>query len=783
MRFLCLCIISLQISYVKIVEEGTEADLICKTDFIRAGENRPKLYSLYDSLFESSRCISSDEEKELCAVRFIQHIFQDGNQNVSEISGFLNSQIWKLNSDIDNSFLKEDTKSTINGSIQAVGKAASNLCQAISKSQLSWVEISSSISKYLDSYFLTLYYTLSYWAELKQSLSYRHFICNILNLGCTFKEGRDDKVSARMTPFAPNYVAAIWELVRLVLKYQPAASDNLFDADETKKEILFLNLCRYMRWFMVAPDGTLCHVGLRSYIEDEEGEFEDKLCLPIRDLESYSSFEGINELRLFEKIQYELENRISHKNDSTFVVSLIGDLSRKQIERLGQMLLGWIENEKTSIKWCEVHSLKICFQLITRNSLDGACINLGEKVIEDDQFLGSYSPLDNPIALSELLHKTDLLFLLDCTSLYQKHNCAPYPELNSFLQSLSDETYQSMDAFLEKSDATLSINNQYYDMRNLLTGAAYFDREPCLMNKKVNGTLIHFLEQYIQEHANLSPTIYLYFSDLSAAQDIYWMEDKLIRIERHSGKEFSILRLGNFTENNLPTEPRSNKIIVFNLWQFIKHISLSCAADLVKDFGFERGEVQYHLLSGVHIGIDYENWPESLQMSYYFNRNDDFPIDFENTLVKYIETVIMPCFQPKIEDIYQQYTRRCISSFLYSDARHVDDMFFLHLFSIKFNQIKKVQWASLKLNTELPKIFSQRSLKYANKRFYQELFTDYDAPRLHFTNQFIKLQKIKTSKVSTSYVNYFKVIASVCERNHYQDSDLYRNSEAMQQNS
>ena len=110
-------------------------------------------------------------------------------------------------------------------------------------------------------------------------------------------------------------------------------------------------------------------------------------------------------------------------------------------------------------------------------------------------------------------------------------------------------------------------------------------------------------------------------------------------------------------------------------------------------------------------------------------------------------------------------------------------MFFLHLFSIKFDHIKKVQWAFLRLNTELPKIFSQRSLKYSNKRFYQELFTDYDTPRLPFTNQFIKLQKIKTSKVSKSYVNYFKVIASVCERNHYRDSDLYRNSETMQQNS
>ena len=790
MRFSRLCIISMEISYIKIVGEGTEADLNCKTELIRAGENRPYLYSLYHALFESSCRISSDKEKEINATRFIQRIFQDELQDASKenysISNFLNSQISELHSDIDNSFLRADVKSLINDSIQAVDKAVNNLCHAVSTSQLSWAELSSFISKYLDSYFLTLYYTLSYWEELKQSLSYRDFICNVLNLGCTFKGFQNDKVSGKMTPFAPNYVAAIWELARLVLKYQPTASDNLFDSDETNKEILFLNLCRYMRWFIVSPDGTLCHVGLRSYIEGESEDINgDGLCLPIRDLQSYSSFEGINELRLFEKIQYELENRKSHKhkNDSTFVVSIIGDLSRRQIERLGQMLLGWLEDKKTTIKWCEIHSLKICFQLITRNNLVGDPVNLGGKIIEDEQYLESDSPLENPIVLSKLLGQADLLFLLDCTSLYEKFSCDSYPELNSFLQGLSGESYQSMDAFLEKSDATLSINNKYYDMRNLLTGAAYFDREPCLMNKKVHGTLIHFLEQYIQDNVDFSPTIYLYFSDLSAAQDIYWMEDKLIRIERHSGKEFSILRLGNFTENNLPIEPRDNKIIVFNLWQFIKHISLGCAADLVKGFGFEKGEVQYHLLSEVLIGIDYENWPESLKISYYFSRRDDFPEKFEDSLVRYIEKVIMPCFQPKIEDIYQQYMRRCISSFLYSDARHVDDMFFLHLFSIKFDHIKKVQWAFLRLNTELPKIFSQRSLKYSNKRFYQELFTDYDTPRLPFTNQFIKLQKIKTSKVSKSYVNYFKVIASVCERNHYRDSDLYRNSETMQQNS
>lgn len=743
--------------------------------------NRSQLYSLYSACLDACYYNKMNERCEY-AVAFLQQTIGNSVANKDCVC----EQIDDLLDELNNFFLNQETKSLLAKGLASVKNTVTTLFSLCTQPSPTWTDLCDASQAYLDSYFLLQRDTLTYWESLQPSAPYRHFIYNLLHLGCiapsTLCTQEVLGCVGEMTPLAPNYTAAIWELARQMFKFhhnnEATSNDGSIFSDmqfATQKEILFLKLCRYMRWFMPLPEGVLCHVALRSYTED--GFSKESINLPIRRLQSYSSFEGINELRLFEKIQYELEKMGPEKNRD-FVISVLGDLSYKQIYRLQKMLHGWIKDEESDIRWTNRSELRIQIHIYTRNPLiaDNSVKNNNDifdvKYIED-------LPLDKPDRLATLFFKSDLLFFLDCRELYSELACTPYPELSSFLQSVSSESYHSIQAFLDKTDATLSPASKYFDMQNLLIGAVYGGREPALLSKKINKVLFDFIESQTEQRA---ASVYLYFSDLSAVQEIYWLKDRLVRIERHSGKEFAILRLGKFDERNLTVLPpssssssRSSKIIAFNLWQFIKHISLSCANDFVNKFGFQQGEMQYYHFCRVMIGIDYSEWPKTLRISYYYNKESQaFPDGFQRKLQMYIEKCIMPCLHPRSEDIFQQYIRQCISSFLYSDARNVDDMLFLHLFSKMFKHIKNVMWAESPFSIELKQYCASSCLKYSDKRFYQEIFADYDAPRLYFANQFIKLDKIRNSTVSVP-ADYFTSISEVCRNNHYIDSDLYRN--------
>lgn len=741
-------------------------------------ENRPKLYALYAEFFDA--CYHNIIERQKQAASFLQQTLGDSPASKDCVC----EQIEDLLGELNNSFLKQEVKDLLSEGLIAVKDTVIALSSLCAQQSPTWSDLCDASQAYLDSYFLLQRDVLTYWESLQQSVHYRHFIYNLLHLGCTSPSelGVQEVPGCvgEMTPLAPNYTAAIWELARQALKFHHnndklSSNDNVFS--DTQKEILFLKLCRYMRWFMPLPEGVLCHVALRSYTEDTFSK--ESINLPIRNLQSYSSFDGINELRLFEKIQYELE-KPGPKETRPFVISVLGDLSYRQICRLKEMLRGWIQDQDSDIRWMNRSELQIEIKIYTRNPLiedhnaDDNWIEYHNTNDNKIKYTNSL-PLDEPDKLTKLFTDSDLVFFLDCRELYSELNCIPYPELSSFLQSVSSETYHSIQTFLDKTDATLSPTSKYFDMQNLLIGAVYGGHEPALLSKKINRVLFDFIESQTEQR---SVSVYLYFSDLSAVQEIYWLKDRLVRIERHSGKEFAILRLGKFNEGNLAVldpDSSSKKIIAFNLWQFIKHISISCANDIIRKFGFEHEEMEYYHLCRVMIGIDYSDWPQTLRISYYYNNEQNsFPNGFQDKLEEYIEKCIMPCLHPQSEDIFQQYIRQCISSFLYSDARNVDDMLFLHLFSKMFKRIKNVMWAEPHFSAQLDKYCTNCCLKYSDKRFYQEIFTDYDAPRLYFANQYIKLDKIRNSTVSVPE-HYFTSIAKVCRNNHYTDSDLYRN--------
>ena len=600
------------------------------------------------------------------------------------------------------------------------------------------------------------------------------FLRTLLNLGCSFrKTDGEDRIVGIVTPFAPRYLSAILETSNLLTKL-----DNQEPADKLYAETEILNtfVSRFLRWFLVAPDGTLCHAAMRS-VSSFPQERED-ICILIRSVTDYSSFEGISELRLFEKIKYELKWQAkSQKMRKPLRVLIAGDIDADQIIRFGRMLEGWLANEPVLP---DLHGFEIIFFLFTNNcSFDCRTANAWEEHMRAFCWLRmEHYPtnelFESPKSLERWVDRSDLLFFLDCRQMYEDFYALPCSNLSAFFQQTAEPTLE----FVHKSASghVLSPNNPFFQVQNLLLGRLYGKNGPALLKKSVSATWLNHIKTLLEPYDKIA---YFYFSDLDAAQDLYWREDCFVRSENYAGKRMAILRYGGRDELEL-TRDVPKKIIVFNLWQFIKHCNLHRVDCLVNHFGLNDSSKpdcteEIYLLSNILIGIDYSDWPNVLGLTF------SYPTDrpcfqkkvFAERLQKYMEDMIVPCFQRKAKSIYYAYLRKCIASFLFSDAKSVDDLLFIHIFKRHFSLLRSV---SLKPEENYSKLanLQPKRLSYSGKRFYQEVMGDYDEPYCYVADQQRKLTLMKESgKLPPDRV--FQNIRDACRENQYFDSNLYRN--------
>lgn len=664
-----------------------------------------------------------------------------------------------------------------------------------------WNELENAIGEYLDAYFLLMRHTLQYWKDLKQCLDYTKFLRVLLNLGCDYSNKASNEYrKGILTPLAPSYVAALWEIARQfsgceaiihIKDAENAQAQNGWSA-QTHQEILLTHVYRYMRWIMVSPDGELCHAALRSYTEEDVET--DQMSLSIRSLKDYSSYEGIGELRLFEKIKYELEaepeRRINQAERNTFYVLVAGDIHVSQFGRSARMLKGWIENSGDQVRWADSKKLRVHFILLTQNQSALRTSAEAVKAAGNDrvslEVVRYEQTFRNRMEFERLIKHSDLLFFLDCREFYDELQVVSIANLDVLLQQTENENYRSMQKRLDETNASMLPGNRFFEMQELLCGAAYTNGKPARFKKSVNMGILSFLDKSLKYDDNIREpsyirAAYVYYSDLEAARDLYWKEDCFVRTERYSGKKFAILRLGTKRIGELEyTKEESERTIVFNLWQFIKHIAISQTEKLL-DYFHLQSEEELYLLSEIFIGIDYRNWPEVLRISYHYADKLHEIVGFEERLNHYLDEIVLRCFYKfdRNDHMYQQYFRQCIASFLYSDAKNVDDMLFLHVFSHHFERLKRVEWAEER-NRPLkkPQIYK---LKYSDKRFYQEVIMDYDEPSQYFANQYRKIELMRQNGARFPQ-KVFSNILEVCKNNHYEDSYLYRNCIDMLQN-
>lgn len=414
---------------------------------------------------------------------------------------------------------------------------------------------------YLDRYMELLHQLLANWEVIQQSLDYKVFFQSILNLGCVFS-GTEVCGVGKMTPLAPPYVAALLEFGR--------ECDNLEDMIEKKKlstdmlhklvtdicnEVLDAHMYRYMRWFTVSPEGALCHIALHPFSKDR---FERKqVNLPIVPISEYGSYERIDELRLLEKIHYELEQKqvipSGESERTVFRVLIVGGTDMDKIRLVRRALSGWLEKNENCINWLtNPQKLKLHFTLLTRTqenteSCEGLDSTDGRVVFCRKNYTAFFA---NKNEFSSLAKTSDLLFFLDCKKLYNRLEVKPAKDLSTFLQWPQVENYTALRLRLDRSNASFLPGNKFFKMRELLVGTVY-SGTPGYFSKKINPRFLQTLERCIKDcDGNFQRTAYVCYSDLYAAEMLDSSERQIVRMERYSGKKFAVLRMGKgMTEN------------------------------------------------------------------------------------------------------------------------------------------------------------------------------------------------------------------------------------------
>lgn len=529
--------------------------------------------------------------------------------------------------------------------------------------------------------------------------------------------------------------------------------------------VIISRALREFRWIIV-KDGDLFQAAIPAAVpvyEDEEQENCNKriwsLDIPVRDLEDYNSYEGIGELRLFDKIIYELEKRKgSGKVD--FHVLIVGDILKKPIEVLCQAVEGWLRSRKRNDQddWSKID---ISMTILTRNKWESKC-HIPKDIIQITPHVNyKWEKYEGQLLeggiLEELIEENDWMFLLDACDLY-----------NVIYIEEQDVDLIEQRLFLNDN---CNIAQQQQVLYAVVGAGA-----PGIFKKEINRTLLQYLSKQLKKFGDEAKKAYVYVSDLDAISELDFFDENFIRIERYNNKEFLILRMPGMDEPELK-ETDLRRIIVLNLWQVIKHCTVRNIDCFLDYFGLDDISTAIAIFRDTLIGVEYEQWRR--QLNFYYSMPDclgKFSLQlYEERLKSWIKTGIMPYFRNQPGNVFYNYFVKAFSTFLYSDAKCVDDMLFLHLFVDKHDLLKNVVFGGA--DDEIRK-YQSASCKYSQKQFYATAMEDYDTSSEMFVNKYRKLDLMERADVNLRKTIFQKIVDS-CQRNQYEDSYLMINCQKM----
>ena len=620
------------------------------------------------------------------------------------------------------------------------------------------------IKKCTDLFYKSIKFFMSHESFLEMEKKER-VLYELLNIGSYY-----DGEKYKTTIYAPRSLLILPSIYKnLSLYLKRTEQDEMLT--KCNHSIFLAKLHQANRWYTLAVEKRkLClyHVALPAYQTEQNTD----MFLEMRNIKTYDSYEGVGELRLADKILYELEYRDKNQLDiGNIRISIFGEVNYNPLLELIDYL-----NKVINIKYPYMKAkYKLSFDIYTRKIDE---LEENKRISEYKNCVLKFYKKDEKQfsirkKIDKLIDDSDIIFLLDNSGIYNAVTYEAFDDGGEYyknLQMLPDQIS------IDEDGEDFKIDKNFDELYNIAVTYGNFGKFGKIY-KEAYDTLLGAFEQRCSDEK----VIYAYISDLDAFSQVYFNQEQYVRLEQYRDKEMGIIRFSKRKENLLKNSS-SQKMIVFNLWQFVKHIAIHEKMNFEEYFIYPSYRSKI-LLDQILIGIDYSLWIEELVFSYTLDSKIDInKAIYCERLEQFINNVIIPKFDSISEISYESYYRKIFISFLYGDAKNVEDLLFLHIYQWHKKILGKSKLRE-RYKDEKQDLIDNKNVefKFSTKRFYQIAMKRFDST---FNNEYDRLNAYGTLRRESNmfFYDYKKDdikmilfnIKKACEAITYDRTILYR---------
>ena len=649
------------------------------------------------------------------------------------------------------------------------------------------------ISECLDKYWGFTRYLIELYrgTDSIRSSAGRSLLKVFLGLGFIKETERNGvKVPAHVSLLAPMSLFSLiilydslenyWSKCRNLNYIEKGVYDEIFISKATR-------LFRYRTFWDNACCQTQAYIAAEVNDDPQSPLFKGLISswFPLRKFDELNAFEPINETRIQEKLEIELENAVKGLNaqePKPFRITLLGH----KTEGKDEDLYG-VNHLKSEIgKYIEFKN---------KSTKNDAWMNLHPEWTTQDRGQSrdksGVSWLCDRNALKTRLSENDLVFILDTPDLYKEEpTVTPHPDFERFYMQISKLDFAGVLREIPNADYVIR-RGSFASAYDLLAGYCYGQKwgEISTPIHKGRKELIHTLA------AESKTSVYSYYSENDEyAHAEPFISASYIRTEMYDGKLICISSTRKDDSSscmancaNKPAQP-CRKILV-SVYQLIKYLALDYVRAFYDEFTKQNncdtdifGAI--HILKNLIVAIDYSDWRNSIKFEWAFSDGIDTPGDVVNdaAFINDIKAIMDLGFRYPTEkqasesDMFGYCVTHAFYCAMYSHAQTIDDMLFLFLYG------KKVPRASdyVFLRPEVSIVRNQSLCEqygnlnrghFVGKQLYEKVMLTLDTYSTNFNDRTLLPGRIKEAgfKPETVFAN----IKLACSANNYKDSALY----------
>lgn len=550
------------------------------------------------------------------------------------------------------------------------------------------------IAKFLDTYYDILVYFLCENELLETEGFVEKILIPTLNLGIVEVKSETEYKAGMTMPVVLHAMDLVYNKLDEFLLLSASECDEI--ASILYKEIFLAKLHQIFRFYVIREkNGSLYHGALPAFRKSMD---HSEMGVPVRSISTYNSFQGIRELRLADKILFEIKqkfdmvrNQKEAKGEFIYHITIFGDVVR---EAMNELLMYIQKQIALKEEFADMQDVRIKFKVYTMRAKEEE--ELADEKNKNEKYVYNFYPYSRQLLnrkdLNDILEEGDLFFFLDNCDLYRTE-VAGVDDIITFKQYISFGSHRDYKTQYIPDD--LVLNSKFMDLYHTLTMYAW-KNEIGFLKKKAKEDLIKFIRDKVESRAGKSA--YIYISDIDAFEEMACIQENIVRIETYNQKEIGIIRFTNYPREELSVffeldgtkNGLRKQLLVFNMWQLVKHIVLNQKVNFERLF--LKGQ-RKNMLDQIYIALDYSNWREAVRVSYYYREPKRYR---QEKIEKFIDVVIQKMFVSDKKDMYQTYLKKVFISILYGAAKSVEDLLFVHILKKKEDIVGRFLWRDSK---------------------------------------------------------------------------------------